>query len=253
MDNDFGRQFTDARKAQSISLKEAAEKTKIREEYLVAIEQGCNKFSLPDIYVRGFVKIYAKYLHLDVQKVMRECPIKEFEVLDNASHDGSFATIVDNEKEQKEDSDTVIDDSTRFSDTMRTIKKRCISFCKNKQKLLFAGVAALAIIVTVILISCCHPKRPADNISQELVNKALPTTTQQTLSLVSTGNVRVIVRTKDSSEKIFSGMLEPGEIKKISYEQPIQIFFDKGEYLLINRPDGEQVYPQPGRGGVEIK
>ena len=115
MNNDFGRQFTDARKAQSISLKQAAEHTKIREEYLNAIEQGCTGFSLPDIYVRGFVKIYAQYLHLDVQKIMQDCPVKEFAVLDSPARDMSFTTIVTNEKEQDEEGDAIIDDSKRLS------------------------------------------------------------------------------------------------------------------------------------------
>lgn len=252
MNNDFGQQFTDARKAQSISLQEAAENTKIREEYLNAIEQGCTDFSLPDIYVRGFVKIYAKYLNLDVQKVMKECPIKEFEVLDSPSRDMSFTTIVTNEKEQDEEAETVIDDSTKFSDIMRDVKKQCTTFYKTKKKVLLIGTVAVIAIIAITSI-CCHFKNHDSSAPKHVEQSQKAVVQQQSLSLVSTGNVRVIVRTKDSSEKIFSGMLEPGEIKKIPYEQPIQIFFDKGEHLLINRPDGEQVYPQPGRGGVEIK
>ena len=252
MNNDFGRQFTDARKAQSISLKEAADHTKIREEYLNAIEQGCSDFSLPNIYVRGFVKIYAKYLNLDVQKIMNECPIKEFEVLDAPSRDVSFTTIVTNEKEQDDEGETVIDDSTRFSDVMRDVKKQCATFYKTKKKIIIIGTVALLAIITTISI-CCHFKNHDDDAKKYVEQAKKTVVQQQAVSLVSTGNVRVIVRTKDSSEKIFSGMLEPGEIKKITYEQPIQIFFDKGEHLLINRPDGEQVYPQPGRGGIEVK
>jgi len=52
-----------------VTLREAAEFTKIRTDYLQAME--ANQFEsipLADVYKRGFVKVYAKYLRLDDEK-----------------------------------------------------------------------------------------------------------------------------------------------------------------------------------------
>jgi cytoskeletal protein RodZ len=52
-----------------VTLREAAEFTKIRTDYLQAME--ANQFEsipLADVYKRGFVKVYAKYLRLDEEK-----------------------------------------------------------------------------------------------------------------------------------------------------------------------------------------
>ena len=59
----------EARLKKGVSLSEAAEKTKIKRQYLDAIEEG--KFSsLPSrSYVIGFVKTYASYLGLPQEKV----------------------------------------------------------------------------------------------------------------------------------------------------------------------------------------
>ena len=52
-----------------MTLREAAEFTKIRTDYLQSME--ANQFEsipLADVYKRGFVKLYAKYLRLDDEK-----------------------------------------------------------------------------------------------------------------------------------------------------------------------------------------
>jgi cytoskeletal protein RodZ len=52
-----------------VTLREAAEFTKIRTDYLQAME--ANQFEsipLAEVYKRGFVKVYARYLRLDDEK-----------------------------------------------------------------------------------------------------------------------------------------------------------------------------------------
>jgi hypothetical protein len=73
--------------------------------------------------------------------------------------------------------------------------------------------------------------------------------------LIATGNVNVIVKESDSGADghIFSGTLEAGTTKKISYGKPIQVFYDGGEFLMIKQADGEKLYLQPGRGAVALR
>ena len=59
-----------ARKAQSLSINQVAEITKIRGDHIRALEEGnFNTFSAP-VYIRGFVRTYAGLLKLDVPRVM---------------------------------------------------------------------------------------------------------------------------------------------------------------------------------------
>ena len=58
-------QLRQAREAQSLTLHQVAEATKIRTDHLEAIEEGnFTVFSAP-IYIRGFVRTYARLVKLD--------------------------------------------------------------------------------------------------------------------------------------------------------------------------------------------
>jgi cytoskeletal protein RodZ len=63
-------QLRQAREAQKLSLSQAAETTKIRSDYLEALEEGKFDTFPAAVYVRGFVRTYATLLKLDVGQVM---------------------------------------------------------------------------------------------------------------------------------------------------------------------------------------
>ncbi len=63
-------QLRQAREAQKLSLSQAAETTKIRSDYLEALEQGKFDTFPAAVYVRGFVRTYSTLLKLDVPQVM---------------------------------------------------------------------------------------------------------------------------------------------------------------------------------------
>lgn len=59
-----------ARKNKQISLEELSEKTKIRQKYLKALEDGAWE-KLPGLaYTRGFLKSYARSVELEPEKVL---------------------------------------------------------------------------------------------------------------------------------------------------------------------------------------
>lgn len=68
----IGERLEEARKRKGISLREAAEATKIRGDFLSGIEQDNFDYDLPDIYKNGFVKNYARYLKLDPDKALTD-------------------------------------------------------------------------------------------------------------------------------------------------------------------------------------
>ena len=60
----FYLELAQLRKSKDIQINEISEATKINIKYIEAIERG-DFVSLPDIYVRLFIRSYAEYLEID--------------------------------------------------------------------------------------------------------------------------------------------------------------------------------------------
>src|SRR3954469_19703621 len=73
----IGERLEEARKRKGISIREAAETTKIRGDYLQKFEANSFDVDLPPLYVRGFLRSYARYLELDPDRV-----VGDFDALD---------------------------------------------------------------------------------------------------------------------------------------------------------------------------
>ena len=68
----IGERLEEARKKKGISIREAAEATKIRGDYLQQFENNRFDINLTEIYVRGFLRAYASYLKLPVDKLLND-------------------------------------------------------------------------------------------------------------------------------------------------------------------------------------
>jgi cytoskeleton protein RodZ len=68
----IGERLEEARKRRGISIREAAEATKIRSDYLHKLESNSFDLNLPEIYVRGFLRNYANYLKLNADKLLTD-------------------------------------------------------------------------------------------------------------------------------------------------------------------------------------
>src|SRR3954465_11158457 len=73
----IGERLEEARKRKGISIREAAETTKIRGHFLQKFEAISFDVDLPPLYVRGFLRSYARYLELDPDRV-----VGDFDALD---------------------------------------------------------------------------------------------------------------------------------------------------------------------------
>lgn len=64
-------QLRQAREAQNLTVHQVADTTKIRTDHLEALEAGdYDAFSAP-VYIRGFVRTYARLLKLNVPEILR--------------------------------------------------------------------------------------------------------------------------------------------------------------------------------------
>lgn len=65
-----GQQLRQARLAKKMSERDVAEITKLRADHVLAVEEGNFSVFPARVYVRGFVRTYAKLLKLDVDQVL---------------------------------------------------------------------------------------------------------------------------------------------------------------------------------------
>ena len=68
----LGERLEEARKRKGVTIREAAEATKIRGDYLLAMEDNSFTIALPQIYIRGFLKNYARFLQMDTTKILTD-------------------------------------------------------------------------------------------------------------------------------------------------------------------------------------
>lgn len=68
----IGERLEEARKKKGISIREAAEATKIRGDYLQRFESNHFDIGLTEIYTRGFLRTYANFLKLPAERILND-------------------------------------------------------------------------------------------------------------------------------------------------------------------------------------
>lgn len=68
----IGERLEEARKKKGISIREAAEATKIRGDYLSKFESNHFDIGLTEIYTRGFLRTYSNFLKLPADRILND-------------------------------------------------------------------------------------------------------------------------------------------------------------------------------------
>ncbi|HEY2554112.1 MAG TPA: helix-turn-helix domain-containing protein, partial [Candidatus Cybelea sp.] len=66
----LGERFRAAREARGLLISDAAERVRIRSVYLAAIEEENWKTIGAPVYIRGFLRTYARFLGLDPEEAV---------------------------------------------------------------------------------------------------------------------------------------------------------------------------------------
>ncbi len=66
----LGEKLQEIRRAANVSLNEIAKSTKVRKKYLEMLEEGRYDELPPEVYVKGFLVNYAKYLSIEIDDVI---------------------------------------------------------------------------------------------------------------------------------------------------------------------------------------
>lgn len=267
----IGERLEEARKRKGISLREAAEATKIRSDFLGHIEQNKMDFDLPDIYKRGFLKNYARYLKLDVDKIMTDynaqqlsnsrlgkkggtewfgqMEIKKSEAEESAERSepeepAPYGRIAA-KPQRSQTSQTKDDDRDEDDEADKTFYM--------KIGLIFVGTLALVFVVFGLIWAILGSGDPSEDEGgpdlrepTEISEPANPTppasVDNNTITLTASGNVYVLVKQQADNQELLRRTLSAGESVTIEKDGAVDILFTAGENIVIEQ-GGERFRP----------
>lgn len=259
----IGERLEEARKRQGISLRDAAEATKIRGDFLEALEDNSMDVPLPEIYVRGFLKNYARYLKLDVDKVIadyeammpgsraRQHPNQQHEFLGRMDFDDPPSRTPGQMTEDEDDEENTFESS-------RPIKKPT-NMAAYKVALMAGGIAVVALIIYLIASAFTGgkpapgsngPDRPNDPVVER--GSPLENASARAITLIAQGNVIVQAKEVGSGRILLVENLPAGTERQVSFDGRVQIRFNKGENLRLRYAGQELEIGKTGRGVVEL-
>ena len=270
----IGGQLEEARQRKGISLREAAEATKIRSDFLAYIEQNKMDFDLPDIYKRGFLKNYARYLKLDVEKLLtdyeaqllgdtrkgKEGGVELFGQMEIKKTNGT-----DNNGREESDEPApyghVTTKPTRSNTSQEAEEEDADKTFYMKIGLIFVGTLALVFVVFGLIWAILgSDKSDAFTDSSETQEETIeaqssePSQTEDTgsesITLIASGTVYVLVKQQSDNQELMRKTMSEGESITLVKNGAVDILFTAGENLQIEH-GGERLRPR-GSGTAKI-
>lgn len=258
----IGERLEEARKRKGISLREAAEATKIRSDFLGYIEQNKFDFDLPELYKRGFIKNYARYLKLDPEKIATDynaqllgnsrggkkgsselfgqIEIKASEDSNAQNESSSYGRISSKSSSEQEHDD----DSDAHEDADKTFYL--------KIGLVFIGTLTLVFVIfgliKAILSSGDEAPTEPELAPTEITNPAQPdpgaaeAVSSNEFKLIASGTVYVLVKQQSDNAIIYNETMSEGETVSLTKEGAVNIMFTAGENITIES-GGERLRP----------
>ena len=260
----IGEKIEETRKRKGISLSEAAEATKIRRDFLLNIESNEYDYDLPEIYKRGFIKNYAKYLKLNPDKVLSQYQEqlithssrskKPNSDLFNSSSDlnqsagqGTLDPLLDKPSLGKINLNKPTEPSEEapVSDEAQANKELYIKTAIfSISTLLF--VFGIFWLIQTISQSMNSNKDVAANTTTAVANSSITQTNEPSksteypikeITLKASGNVYVQILQKLDNKLLLAKQLIDGEIQTIKRRGPVDVAFTKGNFVTFFTDD----------------
>lgn len=253
--SNLGQQLQEARSRLGFSLKEVADIIHIRPEYLGEMEENTFNIPLPTVYVRGFVRLYAKFLKLNQDEMV--------ELFNKRHAQIEFSSEVSADRESLRETKSLGQFTLPHPDSReegiergggsRIFERYRASDDDSRSPWIYvAGIGAAVILVFAIVFSVRLLFFPtaADPVDSETALASQPGQTQtpqtrpaaaveslreELIGLVAKAPVYVYVTQTKDREILYSGRLESGERKSLIRDGEISIACDKAENLIVEK------------------
>jgi cytoskeleton protein RodZ len=239
----IGERLEEARKKKGISIREAAEATKIRGDYLQKFESNQFDIGLTEIYTRGFLRTYANYLKVPADRLLNDYaalgrgdvrprqPAREvYGRMDItvATAENAEAAAPAPEPAAEPSPANRGPQRPKTGSSLPSGPDPAVVFKYIK----IGGAVAIALVLLLIVKSLFFSGptvTPAPG--------APPSLKPDTVTLTATGTVHVRVTKKNrdetEGETLFMGILSPGESRQVPKTGPIYIEASKAENLSV--------------------
>ncbi len=259
----IGERLEEARKRKGNSIREAAEATKIRSDYLHKFESNQFDINLAEIYVRGFLRAYALYLGISADKILNDYAalgINESKQRQPSRevYGRMDLSVASSDEQQSVGSVESDDDDDSSPSRPSTLNRSGSSLPKGPPippTLIFRGGIALVVIIVLLLIywgvSAIIGSGSDTGTGSNTTADAVAAVEEPTISLIALNSVRVKVTLKNEDgspgDVLFpETTLVSGEVRTIPKPGPILIWATEGKSLQIEIK-GKR-YPMPFEG-----
>lgn len=239
----IGERLEEARKRKGISVREAAEQTKIRGDYLQKFEANSFDIDLPPLYIRGFVRTYARYLELDPERIVADVDA----VL---AREGKPARREAREPLGRVDFGTPevrTEDAGAAATDTRSAREKAMLMKFG----LLVGGALVAITVIILLINVLFTDRaakPSHEAATATTTPVVQAEAAQTLTLTAVEATRVKVVQDLDGATLFNGGLAKGEAKSFKKKGKLLITVEVGKNLRMEVNGRSYPVPLDGYG-----
>jgi transcriptional regulator with XRE-family HTH domain len=156
--SEFSEELRSAREKSGVTLQQIAQKSRIDIKYIEDIDRGEFDF-LPELYVRAFIKQYAKIIGLDEQEIIAKYEVaKKGKTIEeggvNQEEDSVLQKPVHVEKKAKVKQVSTKSNKTSddwFEETERPEPTNFLEMLLSNKILLSAAIAAIAVVLFVII------------------------------------------------------------------------------------------------------
>ena len=237
----IGERLEEARKRKGISIREAAETTKIRGDYLQKFEANSFAIDLPPLYIRGFVRSYARFLELDPERFVSDVD----------------AALAREGKPQRRETREALGrvefgSEARASDAGEPASAGGRSASEQALLMKFGllgGGALIAIVIIILLINVIFNRAPAKPAQQPAPPAAIVQADPvQTLTLTAIEATRVKVVQDLDGALLFNGSLARGEAKTLKKQGKLLITVEAGKNLRMEVNGRSYPVPLDGYG-----
>lgn len=265
----IGERLEEARKKKGISIREAAEATKIRGDYLSKFEGNQFDIGLTEIYTRGFLRGYANFLKIPSERILHDyAALGRGDVKPRQPNrqvygtmDISVATAAESGARATPSAEAPAAEPARAqpryprgASSLPEGMDPAVVF----KYLKWAGAGLLLLLVIWIatsLFSRSGPTEKADRTSGGSRTTVLPADQMITLIASDTVNVTVVKRNPDGSdgELLFKGVLMRGQRQIVAKPGPIFVTASALENLAIEYKGQPLKIPYTGNKKVQLE
>ena len=242
----IGERLEEARKRKAVSIREAAETTKIRGDYLQKFEANTFDIALPPLYIRGFLRAYARFLELDPERIVSDFNTvfaKEGRAPRRETREG-FGRVDFGDPARKSDSGSPAPAADRSAQDQAVMLKFAF----------LGGGVLVAIVVVILLIKVLFTSTPARPVAQTAPPPATaPANAAQTLTLTAVEATRVKIVHEGDGKVLFNAALARGESKSLSMEGPLLVTVEAGKNLRVEVNGKNLPVPIDGYGQFRLE